>query len=56
MFSKTFCNHRQIVEALKKSDFASAASLCADHILEVGALISQKSKQQAKLGQSSSMF
>lgn len=51
MFSKTFCNHRQIVEALKKHDFARSASLCSDHILEVGTLISQKSKQQAKLGQ-----
>ncbi len=51
MFSKTFGNHREIVEALKKSDYAHAASLCADHILEVGARISEKSKQQAKLGQ-----
>jgi DNA-binding GntR family transcriptional regulator len=51
MFSKTFGNHREIVEALKKSDFARAASMCADHILEVADRISEKSKQQAKLVQ-----
>jgi GntR family transcriptional regulator, transcriptional repressor for pyruvate dehydrogenase complex len=56
MFSKTFGNHREIVEALKQSDFAHAASVCANHILDVGTRISQKSKQQAKLGQASSII
>jgi DNA-binding GntR family transcriptional regulator len=49
MFSTTFGNHREIVEALKTSDYGRAASVCANHILDVGTRISEKSKQQAKL-------
>jgi GntR family transcriptional regulator, transcriptional repressor for pyruvate dehydrogenase complex len=49
MFSKTFDHHREIVDALRARDFGRAASLCADHILDVAAKISEKSKQQSKL-------
>jgi GntR family transcriptional regulator, transcriptional repressor for pyruvate dehydrogenase complex len=52
MFSKTFGYHREIVKVLMEADFERAASMCADHILEVAARISEKSKQQAKLGRS----
>jgi len=50
MIEKTFINHREMVELLKKSEFSTAATLCSRNIREVHERIAEKSKRQSLIG------
>ncbi len=49
MVEKTFAQHREIVELLKKGQFQKAGEVCFHHIADVSKTIVDKSKQQSLL-------
>jgi len=49
MIEKTFANHKEVVELLKRKDFIAAAGHCARDIGEVHKRIAEKSKKQSMI-------